>query len=86
MGEEVKINAGSALIIKVFAASTDNIALLEIIRAGKVVYSLLNQERDLSFEWEDPVVPKESDYYYVRLIQEDGEIAWSSPVWINIKN
>ena len=86
MGEEVKINVGNILKIKVFVAGTDNIALLEIIRAGKVVYSLLNQERDLSFEWEDPDVSKESSYYYVRLIQEDGEMAWSSPVWINIKN
>jgi hypothetical protein len=22
-------------------------------------------------------------WYYVRVIQEDGEIAWASPVWIH---
>jgi len=24
-----------------------------------------------------------SDYYYVRLIRQDGEMAWSSPVWVD---
>lgn len=25
----------------------------------------------------------EDSYYYLRVIQEDGEIAWSSPIWVN---
>jgi hypothetical protein len=25
------------------------------------------------------------DYYYVRVIQQDGEMAWSSPIWVTTR-
>ena len=25
-------------------------------------------------------------YYYLRIIQEDGHIAWSSPIWIDLQD
>ena len=32
--------------------------------------------------WPDRSQVKAGDYYYVRLIQRDGNRAWSSPIWI----
>jgi len=83
MGEEIKVKAKELPEIKVFVAGTDRIKLLEIIRSGKVVYSLSNQGTDFYFKWEDTNVFLRSCYYYIRLIQEDGEMAWSSPIWLN---
>ena len=40
---------------------------------------------ELEFEYGKTERPKKggSDYYYVRVIQQDGEMAWSSPIWIS---
>jgi hypothetical protein len=37
---------------------------------------------DQSFEFTDAVAPEEGDYYYVRVLQSDSAMAWSSPVWM----
>jgi hypothetical protein len=29
--------------------------------------------------------PRDTDFYYVRVIQRDGEMAWSSPIWVTRK-
>jgi len=36
----------------------------------------------LAFEHEDGKQERPEDYYYLRAIQDDGEICWSSPVWV----
>ena len=34
--------------------------------------------------WEDTTDARTGDYYYVRVTQEDEEMAWSSPVWLDV--
>ena len=29
------------------------------------------------------IIPGETHYYYVRVLQEDGNMAWSSPIWVS---
>ena len=36
-------------------------------------------------EWVDEVAERETDYYYVRVTQGDGAMAWTSPVWVSVK-
>jgi hypothetical protein len=38
--------------------------------------------RELTEEWVDEDPPAGDSWYYVRMIQTDGEIAWSSPVFV----
>ena len=39
-----------------------------------------------SFEFTDTVdSQKEADWYYVRVIQTNGQMAWSSPIWVENK-
>ncbi len=33
-------------------------------------------------QWEDPVKEGARDYYYVRVFQKNGQMAWSSPIWV----
>ena len=52
---------------------------------------------DVAFEWVDEqdlskIVLQRSVrgaaqtcYYYLRVTQEDGEIAWSSPIWFSLR-
>jgi hypothetical protein len=37
---------------------------------------------DVHFEYADEAPPAGEAYYYVRLIQSDGEMAWGSPAWV----
>jgi hypothetical protein len=38
----------------------------------------------LDLTWTDPdPVPDRSAFYYVRVFQVDGEMAWSSPIWVD---
>ena len=39
---------------------------------------------ELTFQCGKEEPPRETDCYYVRVIQQDGEMAWSSPIWITI--
>ena len=68
-------------IIRCQAASEDPFASLEIIRNGRVIRRLEPKKciLDLSFTDEGS---GDSDYYYVRLTRVDGEITWSSLVWV----
>ena len=40
----------------------------------------------VSFEWEDSSPLHSAAFYYVRLRQADGQMAWSSPVWVDPKS
>ncbi len=41
-----------------------------------------NAPWDVSFSYRPTKAPAQDDYYYLRVVQIDGEVAWVSPVWI----
>lgn len=66
-----------------------------LIRNGKDFKQLEVKEDIVEFEIDDSdpfreiALPAKEDkypfiYYYIRVIQEDGHIAWSSPIWIDL--
>jgi len=92
MGQEIKATgeeARAARTIVVKAAGTADIARAVIVRNGQDVHTCEGNGRVLELVWQDDaplgeVVSKEGwAYYYVRLTQSDGNMAWSSPVWID---
>ena len=43
-------------------------------------------ESELKLKFVDGEVPESVEpYYYVRVLQEDGEISWGSPAWIRYR-
>ncbi len=69
--------------IRIEALGTAPIRLVELIRSNKIVHRWRNGGESLSLEHSDNVPSSIPDcYYYVRLTQEDGQMAWSSPVWL----
>jgi hypothetical protein len=42
-----------------------------------------DQALDADMTHTDKTPERDTDYYYVHVVQVDGEQAWSSPVWIN---
>ncbi|MBI2901469.1 MAG: hypothetical protein HYY17_14890 [Planctomycetes bacterium] len=82
MGEEIATDKDVAL--SVFARGYAKIRSVEIIRDGKVAHSWKPERAEAKLECRDDAA-KGAHYYYARVILEDGEIAWSSPVWVDVK-
>lgn len=58
------------------------LAAVRVIRNNEIVYSFTDPGPNVTFDWQDnqPLTP--STYYYLRVERQDGELAWSSPVWL----
>ena len=83
MGGEVRSDAiekRPALQIRV--RGTAPIAELQIVRSARVIATFQPGTKDVSLAYEDEGYPGGKCYYYVRVKQEDGNIAWGSPIWV----
>ncbi|GIW82975.1 MAG: hypothetical protein KatS3mg105_4782 [Gemmatales bacterium] len=62
------------------------IAKLHIIRNNKYVYSAEPKKSEWTIRYADmDAQPGTTSYYYVRVEQDDGSLAWASPMWITWK-
>ncbi|MDE0104301.1 MAG: hypothetical protein OXN89_18160 [Bryobacterales bacterium] len=61
---------------------TEPIRQVDIIRNQEFVLNRQNLGRDVSLEFTDNDPSEGENYYYVRIQQADGQLAWSSPIWI----
>lgn len=77
-----------------YVIGTDKIKEIVIFRNGEVYKTLHPKDNQIDFTIDDtdPIektLLKSPDdrppfvYYYLRTMQEDGEIAWSSPIWVD---
>ncbi len=71
--------------IRVRAIGTGPIAAMRLIRDGQFIYQTEPNEREASFEYLDTEARRGQHWYYVRVEQENGEIAWSSPIWVTYR-
>ena len=55
---------------------------IEIVKDGRVAWSEEFDGLDVAMRWCDPAPPTDEHYYYLHVVQTDGHMAWSSPVWI----
>jgi hypothetical protein len=60
------------------------IVKLDVVRNNRYVYSAAPRQAAFQMQWTDadPLPPGQVAYYYVRLQQDDTNLAWSSPMWI----
>lgn len=98
MGSELNTKAKPGLVlnrhITGFVAGTDEIQEVNLIRNGKVFHTLHSKESHFEFNYDDSealskvILPSSDErpafvYYYLRVIQKNGQMAWSSPIWID---
>lgn len=99
MGRLVSTKAKPGLLynryIKGAVIGTTPITKVEIFRNGNVIKEFTPNDKTFEFEF-DEMTPLEQDlltptkdhipftYYYLRAQQEDGHIAWGSPIWIEV--
>jgi hypothetical protein len=80
-GDELQTKAAPALWMSVLgAADLDKVV---VMKDSKTVATLQPQGRGYEGTWTDPNPTPGMHYYYIRVEQKDGEIAWASPLWID---
>ncbi len=81
MGEE--FTASSVPPLKIRVIGTSNVASVEIIKNEEVVFTTTPNQKDVELTFMDQDATSGTSYYYVRVLQDDHQIAWSSPIWVN---
>lgn len=83
MGDE--FTAKGPVTLRIFAHGTAPIRKVDVIKDFVYVYSTTPGTNRVEFRWTDEAPESVGDlsWYYVRLIQEDGELAWGSPIWVH---
>jgi len=84
MGEKFAVEKGP-VTVKVDAVGAGDIERVDICRNNEFVYTVNPDSRESHFQFEDTRPLERRTYYYVRVIQKDQEIAWSSPVWLELR-
>lgn len=76
-------------------AGTCKLQKIEILRNGKVIHTIHPNNYWVDYHYDDlaplktVTLPGGDDkppfvYYYIRVTQEDGHLAWSSPIWVDL--
>lgn len=68
--------------LKVKLIGTRPFRQIDVIRSNRYIHTLHPQQADVSFEYVDSQPLSGESYYYVRALQVDEQIAWSSPIWV----
>jgi hypothetical protein len=80
MGDAFKTSEPPSLAIQ--TTGTAPIDVVVILRDSKVVETLKPTGNEYKGKWTDPKPEAGEHYYYVRVQQKDGQLAWASPLWI----
>ena len=83
MGEE--FTASSLPPLKIRVIGTSEVASVEIIKNEEIIFTTTPNQKDVELTFVDQDAPSGTSYYYVRVIQDDRQIAWSSPIWVNYR-
>jgi hypothetical protein len=80
MGDAFKSPAVPPLVV--YVSGTAPIARLEVIRNNKIVYTHPGGQAEARFTYTDKDATAGESFYYVRAIQANGQVCWSSPIWV----
>jgi hypothetical protein len=82
MGEE--FSASRVPELRIRARGTAPITKVSIIRNSRYLTQQTPNSVDVSFSFRDASPQAGTSYYYVRVEQANGHLAWSSPIWVNL--
>lgn len=61
------------------------IAEATLVKNNRDIAVRKGTDRFMSLDWTDESPARTGDYYYVRIVQTDGEWIFSSPIWIDVE-
>ena len=80
MGEAFKTDTQPRIEAKIIG--TGPIRKVELIKNNTYIHTQRGAGTELSFTYVDNDASAGESYYYIRVEQEDGELAWASPIWV----
>lgn len=80
MGEEIEFRETPTISVK--TRGTSPIESVRFMRDGELLQEWKNPGTQVEIEWIDRPLPLGPHYYYAVISQSDGEMAWSSPVFL----
>jgi hypothetical protein len=83
MGDMISTSSRPKLVVK--ALGTAPISQVHVIKNNQYVYKASPNAKTAAFEYVDNAATKGESYYYVRVEQSDGQLAWSSPIWVTYR-
>jgi hypothetical protein len=83
MGSEIEWSTSMGPVpLAVRAIGCDKIVSVEIIRNGEKIFEKKTEGVSVHYLLKDPQPEPGTSWYYARVLQKDGNMAWSSPVWV----
>lgn len=79
-GDEVATSGGFKLWVKVIG--TTGIRSIDIIKNQEFLHYRANLPQETELTFVDNQKGPGEDYYYVRVVQNNNAVAWSSPIWV----
>lgn len=80
MGQEISLKCGEPVMLNVSVMGTDS-AVVQILKNNQVLTEQKSEDGICDFSYTDKEW-RNDDCYYVRVIQEDDHMAWTSPIWV----
>jgi hypothetical protein len=84
MGQETTVAGKPEL--NVMVEGTAPIAQIDVIKNGTFAYATKPGVSKTRFTFRDEQWNGDDAFYYVRVIQQDKNMAWASPIWVRRKN
>ncbi|HEV3259005.1 MAG TPA: hypothetical protein VG013_19190 [Gemmataceae bacterium] len=81
MGDEFKTAQAPALHMTV--VGTKALDRIDVLKDSEVVQTIKPGKQEYKGDWTDPTPEEGVHYYYIRVQQRDGQLAWASPMWID---
>ena len=83
MGRAGRVAAGTHRVLRIQVEAPAKIREMVVVKNSEEVAVRAFRSQSGEWEWVDES-PSEAgtDYYYSRVVLEDGETAWGSPVWV----
>ncbi len=82
LGEIVEGGLPETVTIRIEALTVGRITEAVILRNNQPVLTAQGNGPELALDWQDPEPPRSLPvWYYARVTRDDGEMAWSSPIW-----
>ena len=86
MGGELTVRGAPTLESRV--VGTARVRYVHLLRDNEVVHSFggdADGGRYGGFTFVDEGAAPGTHWYYLRVVQDDGEMAWSSPIWVTVE-
>ena len=83
MGSAIEAAGKPKLEAKI--VGTGPVRKVEMIRNNEYIHTQPGGAAELEFSYVDNDPPAGESWYYIRVEQENGELAWASPVWVTVR-